>query len=166
MNDRGLVVALDLRPGRLQRVRENIERLGLRCIRPVAQDITHFQGSFDRVLADVPCSGTGVLGRRPDMRWRREQDDLAAMAATQLAILHQAFANLKPDGVLTYSTCSLEPEENEMLVERFLASEPSARLESACEIFPQSVWAGRYVETIPGRDGGDGCFAARIRRLA
>lgn len=166
MNDRGLVVALDFHPGRLRRVRENIERLGLTCLRPVAQDIAHLEGSFDRVLADVPCTGTGVLGRRPDMRWRRRPDDLGAMAATQLSILSHAFANLKPGGVLTYSTCSLEPEENDLLVERFLASEPRGRLESACATFPQSAWAGRYVETIPGRDGGDGCFAARIRRLA
>ena len=166
MNDRGLVVALDLNPGRLRRVRENSDRLGLTCVRPVALDIAHLEGSFDRVLADVPCTGTGVLGRRPDMRWRRSPDDLSRMSAIQLPILNRAFANLKPGGVLTYSTCSLEPEENDVLVERFLESEPRGQLESACATFPHSAWAGRYVETIPGRDGGDGCFAARIRRLA
>ena len=76
-----------------------------------------------------------------------------------------AFENVKPGGILTYSTCSLEPEENELLVDRFLAAEPSAWLEPAEQTFPNSPWAGRFIETIPGRDGGDGCFAARIRRL-
>ena len=165
INDRGLVVAVDLRPSRLRMVRENTERLGFRSIRPIAQDITHFSHRFDKVLADVPCLGTGVLGRRPDVRWRRTAYDLSVITATQDAILTHAFENVKPGGILTYSTCSLEPEENELLVDRFLEAEPSAWLEPAEQTFPNSPWAGRFIETIPGRDGGDGCFAARIRRL-
>ncbi|MEE3257739.1 MAG: 16S rRNA (cytosine(967)-C(5))-methyltransferase RsmB [Candidatus Latescibacterota bacterium] len=165
MQDRGLVVAADISPSRLGRVRENARRLGLKALHPIARDGTDpGDGSFDRVLADVPCSATGVLGRRPDVRWHRNPDQLPELTARQQLLLQRAYEHLRPGGILVYSTCSLEREENEAIVERFLAQMPSAQLERADTRFPDRSWAGRYVLTIPGHHPGDGSFAARIRK--
>ncbi len=166
MEDRGLVVAADISPARLSRVRENAQRLGLNSIRAVVRDGTAPGGeaSYDRVLADVPCSATGVLGRHPDVRWNRAADQLPELAARQQLLLQRAYEHLKPGGVLVYSTCSLEKEENEQVVERFLAQTPSAQLERADLRFADRPWAHRYIQTIPGHHPGDGSFAARIRK--
>lgn len=165
MQDRGLVVAADLSPGRLRRVRENAARLGLRSIRALVEDArAGHSGPFDRILVDAPCSATGTLARNPDARWRKRPEQLPGLAALQYAILRQAFARLRPGGVLVYSTCSLEEEENSGVVERFLAATPQARLEPAAAFFPGVPWAGAYVQTLPGREPGDGSFAARIRQ--
>ena len=165
MVDCGLVVAADVSLARLDRVRENARRLRLRAICPVARDgTTPGCGTFDRVLADVPCSATGVLGRRPDARWRRQPAEFAALTARQQVLIQRAYEHLRPGGVLVYSTCSLEEEENEAIVDRFLKQTPTARLERADAHFPAQPWAGRYVRTIPGQHAGDGSFAARIRK--
>ena len=165
MADRGWVVASDISLPRLKRVRENARRLRLRAIRPVARDgTTPGCGAFDRVLADVPCSATGVLGRRPDARWSRQPAEFAALTARQQVLIQRAYEHVRPGGVLVYSTCSLEEEENEAIVERFLKQTPTARLERADTHFPAQPWAGRYVRTIPGQHAGDGSFAARIRK--
>ena len=165
MADRGWVVAADISLPRLNRVRENARRLRLRAIRPVARDgTTPGCGTFDRVLADVPCSATGVLGRRPDARWRRKPAEFSALTARQQRLIQRAYEHLRPGGVLVYSTCSLEEEENEAIVERFLKQTPTARLERADAHFPAQPWADRYVLTIPGQHAGDGSFAARIRK--
>ena len=165
MADRGWVVAADVSLPRLNRVRENARRMHLRAIRPVARDgTTPGCGAFDRVLADVPCSATGVLGRRPDARWRRQPAEFAALTARQQVLIQRAYEHVRPGGVLVYSTCSLEEEENEAIVERFLKQTPTARLEHADAHFPAQPWAGRYVLTIPGQHAGDGSFAARIRK--
>lgn len=167
MADRGWVVATDISLPRLKRVRENARRLRLHAIRPVARDgMTPGCGVFDRVLADVPCSATGVLGRRPDARWRRKPAEFAALTARQQVLIQRAYEHLRPGGVLVYSTCSLEEEENEAIVERFLQQTPTARLERADAHFPAQPYAGRYVLTIPGQHAGDGSFAARIRKGA
>ena len=165
MADCGLVVAADISLARLYRVRENARRLRLRTICPVVRDgTTPGGGAFDRVLADVPCSATGVLGRRPDARWRRQPAEFAALTARQQVLIQRAYEHLRPGGVLVYSTCSLEEEENEAIIERFLKQTPTARLERADTHFPAQPWAGRYVLTIPGQHAGDGSFAARIRK--
>ncbi|NKB69186.1 MAG: 16S rRNA (cytosine(967)-C(5))-methyltransferase RsmB [Candidatus Latescibacteria bacterium] len=163
MGDSGLVLAADRSPQRLRRVGDNARRLGLNCVHPLAWDARREGlGGFHRVLADVPCTGTGTLGRRPDARWRKRPEQLAQLTGLQDQLLHRAFACLRPGGVLVYSTCSLECEENAERVERFLAAEPRARLETAEPFFPGHLWAQRFVETRPGREPGDGCFAARI----
>ena len=165
MRDRGLVVAADRSFRRVRRVRQNACRLGLRRLRAIAQDACS-QGTsdFDRILADVPCSGTGTLGRRPDIRWRRRAEELPGLASRQQAILARAFTRLRVGGILVYSTCSLEHEENAGVVERFLAATRNAVLEPAGGPFPGRSWSGDYLETLPGREPGDGSFAARIRK--
>ena len=97
MADRGWVVATDISLPRLKRVRENARRLRLRAICPVARDGTTLGcGAFDRVLADVPCSATGVFGRRPDARWRRKPTELAALTARQQVLIQRAYEHLRP----------------------------------------------------------------------
>ena len=165
MQDSGSIIAADTSLDRLRLVRENMQRLRLHSIRPLVQDATRDgPGDFDCILADVPCNNTGIFGRHPDARWRKNAEQLSALSATQQAILQRAFDRLKPGGVLVYSTCSLEAEENEEIVEHFLAATPNAHLEEASRYFPQQAWAGRYIQTLPGREPGDGCFAARIHK--
>jgi 16S rRNA (cytosine967-C5)-methyltransferase len=165
MEDQGLVVAADLSAPRLGRLRENQTRLGLRSLRLLVEDARSGQsGPFDRVLLDAPCSATGILARHPDARWRKHPEQLPALSNAQYAMLCHSFERLRPGGVLVYSTCSLETEENSRVVERFLCATPAARLEAAAAIFPGQPWAQTYVQTLPGREPGDGCFAARIRR--
>jgi 16S rRNA (cytosine967-C5)-methyltransferase len=167
MQDQGLVVAADLSPRRLGKVRQNQQRLGLRSLRLLAEDARSGQsGPFDRVLLDAPCSATGTLARHPDVRWRKHAEQLPLLSGAQYAMLCRSFARLRPGGVLVYSTCSLEAEENDAVVERFLGATPAAHLEPAAPFFPGQPWAGAYVQTLPGREPGDGCFAARIRRGA
>jgi 16S rRNA (cytosine967-C5)-methyltransferase len=165
-----MLIAADRSPDRLNGFRQNLCRLGLAKVRVVAQDARQpslprpGRPGFDRVLADVPCSATGVLGRHPDVRWHRRPEQFPDLAARQMAILAGAFAAVRPGGVLVYSTCSLESEENAGVVEDFLAVTPEAQLEPAAEHFPARAWADRFVQTLPGREPGDGCFAARLRR--
>lgn len=107
--------------------------------------------SFDKVLIDVPCSGTGTLGRNPEIKWRLTPDDLENLAATQRAILRNGLAVLKPGGLAVYSTCSLEPQENKAVVERVLALLPEFENVSKDQ-------------RLPGRDEGDGFYTAVIAR--
>jgi 16S rRNA (cytosine967-C5)-methyltransferase len=109
------------------------------------------QQLFDRILIDAPCSNTGVLRRRVDLRWRLKETDIARLAATQLNLLEQATRRLKPDGTILYSTCSLEPEENQTLIQKFLSSHPEFRLDHEREL-------------LPFRDQVDGAYIARLIR--
>ena len=132
---------------------------------------------FDLVLADVPCSGTGTLARNPEIKWRLRPDDLAELHDRQLAILRSAVAHLAPGGRLIYSTCSLEKEENEEVVEQAMKENPNLRLlDSRLELDrlrstgiltwppPDSLTCGPYLRTIPGIHPCDGFFAAILER--
>jgi 16S rRNA (cytosine967-C5)-methyltransferase len=107
--------------------------------------------SFDRILIDAPCSNTGVMRRRVELRWRVQPAELERLRQLQLDLLRQASPSLKPGGVLVYSTCSLEPEENDRVVEEFLASTPDFRLESERQLLPFA-------------DRVDGAYVARLRK--
>jgi len=157
MKNRGTIVACDRDSERLQILKNNMARLGARIVRSFHHDWTHgclpkeivSIAPFDRVLVDAPCSNTGVMRRRVDVRWRLRPGDLTRMPDEQFEITRSAISLLKPGGVLVYSTCSLEPEENEQLVERLLNKFPRLRL--ADEKF-----------CLPFRDHFDGAFAARL----
>lgn len=155
MGNQGTIIASDSSSARIRRLSANLKRL------QVTNAITHqydwVKGGpfpwgdlrFDRILLDVPCSNTGVMRRRVDVRWRLKQDEFKAVAALQLQLIKAAVAVLKPGGSLVYSTCSLDAEENEQVVQKALAEMPSLRLEETKQILPQ-------------RDGFDGAYAARL----
>jgi 16S rRNA (cytosine967-C5)-methyltransferase len=117
------------------------------------------------VLLDAPCTGTGTFRRHPDGRWRVTADDLAALAALQAELLEAAAPLVRPGGVLVYSTCSLEREENEERVEAFLAEHPDFAVEPAPGAVPAPLLdAAGFLCVLPQRQGVDGAFAARLRR--
>lgn len=162
--DKVRIVASDRSAIRLQRLRESLRRLGLQSIRCLAADGDRLplrstsEGDFDRVLIDAPCSGTGVLRRHADARWNKRAKDLPGHARRQSRLLAAGFGALRPGGVLVYSTCSLEQEENEDVVDAFLRDQPCARL-----VPPDA--SSRFVQNLPGRDEGDGSFAARLEKV-
>ncbi len=163
----GFVVAADLSPGRLRRVRENVRRLGAEeRVGIVAADARHAPfTTADLVLLDVPCTGTGTLRRHPDARWRITPADLAALALLQAEILAGAVRHVRPGGWLVYATCALEPEENELQIERFLDTHPEFEPGPAPEAVDSSLLSDRgWLHVLPQNTGTDGAFAARLRR--
>lgn len=131
MRNEGTVIATDVQPERLARVMQAAARLGLTIIEthPVAADSSDVPaGSFDRILLDVPCSNTGVLGKRPEARWRISEDGIRELAALQSRLLGAAIARVAPGGRIVYSTCSIESDENELIVQGALAAHPELRL--------------------------------------
>ncbi|MCX8107797.1 MAG: RsmB/NOP family class I SAM-dependent RNA methyltransferase, partial [Verrucomicrobiae bacterium] len=148
VSNKGFIVATDPVSKRLSRLRENCDRLGVAC---EIRENLHPGELFDRVLVDVPCSNTGVLRRRVDLRWRISPRDLKRFQKTQLEILLQAAKFVKPGGVLVYSTCSLEPEENQQVTQLFASKTP--------EMIP-----GEERILTPFADGVDGAYVAKFVR--
>lgn len=161
-----MVLAFDRSHSRMQRVVENIARLDARNIVTCIADARRpAMRPVDAVLIDVPCTGTGTFRRHPDARWRLRISDLAVMGALQRAIIASAAAVVRPGGLLIYSTCSLEPEENDSQVERFLADNPSWSLEPPPDgSVPGAVLDAGRLRVLPHVHGIDGAFAARLRR--
>ena len=185
-NPKANISAVDLHPHRARVLRrllsapESQTEVESRNIRVVAADARNlpFATRFDRVLADVPCSGTGTLARNPEIKWRLTPQDLCDLQARQLAILRSAMAQVAPRGRLVYSTCSLEKEENEDVIERLLEEDSSfrvvdcrAELEQLHEkrelIWPDpvSLTRGPYLRTLPGVQPCDGFFAAILEKV-
>ncbi|MEK0430419.1 MAG: hypothetical protein RL139_223 [Gemmatimonadota bacterium] len=163
------VIAADASEARLTRLEETITRLGLEQVSAVVIDAREAGtlGRFDAVLVDAPCTGTGTFRRHPDARWRLRTSDLAVMAATQRAVLRGAAEAVAAGGLLIYSTCSLEPEENDAQVEAFLADHPGWTLEPPPDsTVPATVLDAGRLRVLPQRHGTDGSFAARLRRGA
>ncbi|MDB4893273.1 MAG: hypothetical protein JWL61_5128 [Gemmatimonadetes bacterium] len=162
----GTVYAGDSSRVRLLRVRENVKRLDVANIFPFVGDATApALRDMDAVLIDVPCTGTGTFRRHPDARWRLKASDLAVLPATQRAILKAAATAVRPGGLLIYSTCSLELEENDEQVARFLAEHPGWTLEPPPEgVVPASVLDNGLLRVLPQLHATDGAFAARFRR--
>lgn len=163
-----VVLSSDLSFTRLQRVVENAKRHEIPTMHAYVAD-ARFPAvrPVDVVLVDAPCTGTGTFRRHPDARWRLRVSDLAVMASIQRGILRDVADIVKPGGLLVYSTCSLEPEENDEQVARFLADHPDWTLEPPPEgTVPAAVIDGGMLRVLPHRHGTDGAFAARLRRGA
>jgi 16S rRNA (cytosine967-C5)-methyltransferase len=164
----GTVIASDKSLGRLQRLLANERRLETTNVFPFVGDARHpAVAPVDAALIDVPCTGTGTFRRHPDARWRLKISDLAVMSALQKTLIRAAAKVVKPGGLLVYSTCSLEPEENDEQVDSFLSENPDWILEAPPEgsVAPELLDGGR-LRVLPQRHGTDGAFAARLRRVA
>jgi 16S rRNA (cytosine967-C5)-methyltransferase len=172
MRDDGLIVACDVRPRRTALLRQTVELSGARCVRVVqveGRGPLPLGTTVDRVLVDAPCSGLGTIRRDPDIRWRRRAEELPTLADNQERLLDRAAAVLRPGGRLVYATCSSEPEENEDVVERFLAGHPDFQtIDLRTERLPDALRPliddrGMF-RTLPFRDGLEAFFGAALRR--
>jgi 16S rRNA (cytosine967-C5)-methyltransferase len=169
MADRGLIVACDVRQKRVELLERTVVDSGATRVRIVQADATAlpFSRPFSRVLLDAPCSGLGTLRRDPDIRWRRRAEDVAILAAAQRRMLEHAAACVAPGGRLVYSTCSSEPEENERVVEGFLAATDAFALLDARTIagVPADVVDPRgCLRTLPHQHGLEAFFGAVLER--
>ena len=166
----GRVLAGDRAASRIGRVAANVQRLRATNVFPFVGDATRAplaDGTVDAVLVDVPCTGTGTYRRHPDARWRLQPSDLAVLPVQQLEILDEAARGVRPGGLLVYSTCSIEPEENDEPVDAFLAAHPDFALEPPpAGTVPNDLLDGGRLRVLPQRHGTDGAFAARLRRRA
>jgi 16S rRNA (cytosine967-C5)-methyltransferase len=172
-NPKSEIVATEMHEHRAEALRERLQ--SRRNVTVMTGDFlkAKLEADFDRVLADVPCSGTGTLARNPEIRWRLGTDDLADLHRRQVAILKAALAKLGPGGKLVYSTCSLEPEENEEVIREAgtgfsplpIGNELAAlRAEGLLLTDPQQLIAGNFLRILPGQFGTDGFFAAMLGR--
>jgi 16S rRNA (cytosine967-C5)-methyltransferase len=174
----GHVIAADLHKNRVRAMRERFEIAGIRNVETIAVDgeqALPFERAFDRILVDVPCSGTGTLARHPEIRWKLHAEDLDDLHDRQARLLRNALPLLAPGGRLVYSTCSLEPEENEFIVREVLGAlgdiyqiaDPRVVIESRLQAsvrLQSVVCADGFFRTFPAEHGTDGFFAAVIER--
>lgn len=174
MKDRGSVIALDISTRGLERIRDNAARLGLHSICAARADVTkdlsaEFSQPYDRILVDSPCSGLGTLRAHPEIKWRRQASDIERLSQLQTKILERVARHLKPGGVLVFSTCTLTREENDGIIENFLAEHKEFELHDAARYLPESarhMVRGGYFQALPQRDDTDGFFAARLRKAS
>lgn len=167
MHDEGEVVAVERNERRAEALGNTAARMRATCVRVEVGDAKEPRDErYDRVLVDPPCSGLGTLRSRPDLRWRITPDDVAALGPEQRAILEAGAAATRPGGVLVYSTCTISPDENERLVEGFLAGHPEFQPDDLRSDAPnwQHPAVPLHLQSLPHRDGTDGFFIARLRK--
>lgn len=156
MGNRGLIVAVDKNRGKLRRVEQNIARLAVTIIQPVAADALRISNlfkpqSFDRILIDAPCSNSGVFRRRVEARWRLKPEDFSYYHRLQLRFLLESGPLLRKKGTLIYSTCSIDPEENEDVLEDFIRRKPEYKVSLQKTFYPSP-------------NNGDGGYMARLQK--
>ena len=155
IQNQGTVVACDIHPHKIPLIESGAKRLGLSVIEPKVQDATEFvnewENAFDRVLADVPCSGIGVIHKKPDIKWKRQPEDVDELCGIQKKILENAARYVKPDGVLVYSTCTILKQENEEQVATFVQEHPEFVLENETQLLTHKT-------------GGSGFYIAVLRK--
>ncbi len=166
IKDEGEIVALDRYESRLMLMRKNLERLGIKSVKTMEINALEYKSQpFDRVLADVPCLGSGTLSKKPDIKWKKDLLDLRKITDIQYELLEKASSLIKPGGVIVYSTCSIEPEENFGVVKRFLDSHPQFILKDASGEFSHELLdENNCIQTLPHIHRMDGAFAARLVR--
>ncbi len=170
MGNQGRVIAVDINEARVGLVMETARRLGLTNVDVRSGDargLSDILGDevVDRVLLDAPCSGLGVINKRADLRWQRKAADMAELTQLQSELLDGCADVVKPGGLLVYSTCSIEPDENEEQIERFLERRPDFVLEPANPYVPHELTSDKFYRTLPHEHHIDGAFGARLRRV-
>ncbi len=178
MQNQGKIIALDLHPHKLKLVEENCQRLGVNIVETKTFDARELPAEWataaDCVLVDAPCSGLGVLRRRPEIRWRKDCAQLAELATLQKELLTKAAACVKPGGTLVYSTCTITPEENQFVMEYFNANHPEFKQVDLTPYLPEALRlegidnqaSQGYLQLMPHLHGTDGFFIARWERKA
>ena len=172
--DRGKVIALDTSARGIVRIAQNAERLRLVSLQAIRADASKallgdIAGPYDRIIVDAPCSGLGTLRSHPEIKWQRNDSDIARLAALQAVILQTMAQYLKTRGILVYSTCTLTVDENEQVIEKFLRHNGQFELTNAARYLPESarqMVRDKYFQALPQRDDTDGFFAARMRKVA
>ena len=174
MKDEGELVAIDISARGIVKIRDNAARLGLKSLRVLSADASaeladKLREPYDRVLVDAPCSGLGTLRGHPEIKWHRDENDIRRLSRLQSKILSRVAGYLKPGGALVYATCTLSREENEEIVESFLAHHKEFELEDAARYLPGQAThmvREKYFVALPHRDNTDGFFAARMRKVS
>jgi 16S rRNA (cytosine967-C5)-methyltransferase len=172
IGDSGQILAVDVSVDRLNKLDLASSKLGLTSIQTQVADGRDIEnnpdlydrvGTFDAVLVDIPCSGTGVMNRRADLRWRRTPEDFSDLTELQRALLRSGAAATRPGGTLVYSTCSIEPEENEEIVHDFLRDHPEFKADAGSRDIPETFLTNvGELNSFSPRDGIDGIYSARM----
>jgi 16S rRNA (cytosine967-C5)-methyltransferase len=164
MNNKGTILAVDKYESKLRMIETACNRLGITNVERLIADSMQLETEpADKILVDAPCSGLGVLRKKPDIKWKREPEDVTRLNKTQRALLENAARLLKPGGVIVYSTCTTEPEENIAIVKSFLADHPEFSIGDAGAFVNKSiVTPGGWIETFPHLHHIDGSFAIRL----
>ncbi|MCH8326244.1 MAG: 16S rRNA (cytosine(967)-C(5))-methyltransferase RsmB [Bacteroidetes bacterium] len=164
MHNKGEIVAIDRFESRLKILKKNIDRLGITCVNTVETDAIEYEdGKFERVLADVPCSGSGTLRKKPDIKWKHDLLNLRRLNEIQYKLLDKASTLVRDGGIVVYSTCSIEPEENFDIVNKFLQNHPEFKLKNITNRFPpELIDKHGCIQTLSHIHKTDGAFAAKI----
>ena len=168
MENRGTIDAWDIYPHKINLIRENAKRLGISIIHAEVKDSTRsyptLYNTYDKVLLDAPCSGLGVINHKPEIKWRRSEVDLMEFPKIQKKLLENASRYIKKDGILVYSTCTLNKKENENIIEEFLSSHPG--VVSVDFSIPGAGESKNGMMTLwPDQFGSDGFFLAKLRKV-
>jgi 16S rRNA (cytosine967-C5)-methyltransferase len=175
MRSTGRLYAFDVSEKRLTKLKPRLARSGLSNVHPVViaherdAKVKRLAGKIDRVLVDAPCSGMGTLRRNPDVKWRQQPEGIVELTEKQASILDGAARLVKFGGRLVYATCSLLDEENEGIVQGFLASHPDFELVPVNKVLAEQripLEMGDYLKMLPHKHGTDGFFAAVLERKA
>lgn len=171
MRNSGLITAMDIHEHKLKLIKDAADRLGTGIIRTELHDaaipVPQHEGAYDRVLLDAPCSGLGIIRRKPDIKWSKESRDVGSITALQRRLINSVSKAVRPGGVMVYSTCTLLPEENERIVRDFLNDNDDFCEDNIAALLPPglSKYArGCMLQVYPNRDGTDGFFIARLAR--
>lgn len=172
MGNRGKIYAWDVHPHRIELIKRNCQRMGVNIINAEKQDARFFRPDmekyFDRVLIDAPCSGLGVAHHKPDISLKITTEKLSSLSALQWDIISTCSRYVKPGGILVYSTCTINYDENEKIINRFLNEFPDFVLDDFSDevpdYFKKRIEEAGMIRLTPGRDGLDGFFIARMRR--
>ncbi len=174
MGNDGTIVSWDIYPHRVKLIKETCERLGVRIVDAYVKDASEpderFYGKFDKVLVDAPCSGFGVIRRKPDIKWSKSREDIQALRRKQFEMLSVCSRYVKPNGILLYSTCSVDREENESVIFEFLNKHNEFVFDDISPYLPKKIMSKLngsqgFIQLFPNIHKVDGFFISRLKRL-